>query len=112
MSRIFPIPARSCLTLALSFAVAACGSQAPPRADTPSVEQRLSELERRVEMLEARPVVQPPYRSRAEIQTNIEALEAERVKLLSRYYPQHPEIKDIDRMLQILNDQLKLLGSP
>jgi len=112
MSRIFPIPARSCLMLALSFALVACGSQAPPKADSPSVEQRLSDLERRLDMLEARPVVQPPYRSRAEIQTNIEALEAERVRLLARYYPQHPEIKDIDRMLGILNDQLKLLKSP
>jgi len=63
-------------------------------------------------MLEARPVVQPPYRSKAEIQANIEALEVERGKLLTRYYAQHPDIKDIDRKVDILNCQLKLLESP
>jgi septal ring factor EnvC (AmiA/AmiB activator) len=112
MSPIFLIPARSCLVLALTFALAACGSPAPPKADAPSVEQRLSELERRVDMLEARPEVQPPYRSKAEIQANIEALEAERSKLLTHYYPQHPEIKDIDRRLEILNSQLQMLEQP
>lgn len=112
MAPIFPIRSRSCLMLALTFALVACGSPAPPKADTPSVEQRLSELERRVDMLEARHVVQPPYRSKAEIQANIEALEAERGKLLTRYYAQHPDIKDIDRKVEILNCQLKLLESP
>jgi hypothetical protein len=104
------IPARSCLMLAL--ALAACGSPAPPKADTPSVAYRLSDLERRVEMLEARPAVQSPYRSKAEIQANIEALEVERSKLLTFYYPQHPDIKDIDRRLDILNSQLQMLESP
>lgn len=112
MSPVSPISFRSRLMLALTFALAACGSPAPPKADTPSVEQRLSGLERRVEILEARPVVEPPYRSKAEIQANIEALEAERGKLLTRYSAQHPEIKDIDRRLEILNSQLKLLESP
>ncbi len=98
--------------LALTFALAACGSSAPPKTDTPSVEQRLSDLERRVDMLEARPEVQLPYRSKAEIQANIEALEAERGKLLTHYYPQHPEIKDIDRRLEILNSQLQMLEQP
>ncbi|MBS1220372.1 MAG: hypothetical protein H6R21_3505 [Proteobacteria bacterium] len=112
MSPIFPIPSRSCLMLGLTFALAACGSPAPPKADTPSVEHRLSDLERRVEMLEARPAVQPPYRSKAEIQANIEALEAERNKLLAHYYPQHPEIKDIDRRLEILYSQLQMLEQP
>lgn len=112
MSPIFPIRFRSCLVPALTFVVAACGSPAPPKADMPSVEQRLSDLERRVDMLEARPVVQSPYRSKAEILANIEALEAERGKLLSHYYPQHPEIKDIDRRLDILNSQLQMLEQP
>jgi hypothetical protein len=96
----------------LALALAACGSPTPPKADTPSVAHRLSDLERRVEMLEARPAVQSPYRSKAEIQANIEALEAERSKLLTLYYPQHPDIKDIDRRLEILNSQLQMLESP
>ena len=112
MFSIFLIPSRACLMLALTFALVACGSPAPPKADMPSVEQRLSEIERRMERLDARPVVQPPYRSKAEIQANIEALEAERGKLLTRYYAQHPDIKDIDRKVEILNCQLKLLESP
>jgi hypothetical protein len=112
MSPIFLIPSRSCLMLALMCSQAACGSSAPPKTDTPSVEQRLSGLERRMDQLEARPVVQPPYRSKAEIQANIEALEAERGKLLPRYSAQHPDIKDIDRKLAILNSQLKMLESP
>jgi septal ring factor EnvC (AmiA/AmiB activator) len=112
MSPIFLIPFRSCLMLALTFSLAACASPAPPQTATPSVEQRLSGLERRMDRLEARPVVQPPYRSKAEIQANIEALEAERVKLLPRYSAQHPDIKDIDRKLAILNSQLKMLESP
>jgi len=100
------------MMLAFTLALAACGSPAPPKADTPSVERCLSDLDRRMDILEARPVVQPPYRSKAEIQANIEALEAERGKLLTRYYAQHPDIKDIDRKVEILNCQLKLLESP
>jgi len=104
-----PILSRAWLTVALSFSLAACGSQAPPKTDTPSLEQRMSELERRVESLEARPVVKPPYRNRAEIQANIRALEDERAELLTHYLPQHPYIKGIDRELEILNSQLKML---
>jgi hypothetical protein len=104
-----PILSRYCLTVALALAVVACGTNAPPKPDTPSVEQRLSDLESRMERLEARPVVQPPYRSKAEIQANIQALEDERAKLLTRYLPKHPAIKDIDRRLGILNSQLKML---
>jgi len=64
---------------------------------------------RRMESLEARPLVKPPFRSKAEIQANIEALEVERAQLLARYFTPHPEIKDIDRKLEILNTQLKML---
>lgn len=99
---------RSCLTVASAVALAACASNTPPTTDTPSLEQRLLDLERRVERLEARPEVKPPYRSKAAIQAHIEALEAERGKLLTRYSAQHPEIKDIDRMLEILNNQLMM----
>jgi hypothetical protein len=95
--------------VALVFSLAACGSQAPPKTDAPSLEQRMFELERRVERLEARPAIKPPYRNKAEIQANIRALEDERAKLLTRYLPQHPYIKDIDRELEILNSQLNML---
>ena len=69
----------------------------------------MSDLERRVEKLEARPAVEPPFRSKAEIESQIKALEAERASLLTRYLPQHPEIRDIDRQLAILNSQLQRL---
>jgi len=104
-----PTLSLSCLTVALAFALAACGTQMPPKADAPSLEQRLFDLERRTERLEARPAVQPPHRSREEIQAHIKALEAERSKLLIDYLPQHPAIKDIDRRLEILNVQLRML---
>lgn len=99
------IPACSCLMLAF----AACSSPAPPKTDPPTTDKRLSDLEHRVDMLEAHPAVQPPYRSKAEIQENITELEAERAELLKRYYPEHPEIRDIDRKLEILNRQLNML---
>ena len=102
------IPLRSCVTVALALALAACVSHAPPKTDTPSLEQRMFELERRMERLEARPVVEPPYRSKAEIQANIRALENERAQLLTRYRAEHPAIRDIDRRLEILNSQLKM----
>jgi hypothetical protein len=95
--------------VALAFLLMACGSNAPPKTDSPSVEQRLLELERRMDKLEARPAVQPPYRSKAEIQAHITSLESERSALLIRYQPEHPAIRDIDRSLETLNTQLKLL---
>lgn len=99
----------SCLSVALAFALAACGTQAPPKADTPSVEQRLFDLERRMERLEARPAVQPAYRTREEIQAHIKALQDERSRLRVDYNAQHPAIKDIDRRLEILNVQLRMM---
>ena len=109
MSQRRPILSLYCLTVALTFALVACGTQAPPKADTPSLEQRLFDLERRTERLEARPAVQPPHRSKEEIQAHIKTLEAERSKLLIDYLPQHPATKDIDRRLEILNVQLRML---
>lgn len=103
------ILSRSWLTVALAFSLAACGTQAPPKTDTSSLEQRMLELEGRVERLEARPAVKPPYRNKTEIQANIKELEDERAKLLITYLPEHPDIKDIDRQLEILNSQLKML---
>ena len=109
MSHTLPILSRSCLTVALASAMVGCEAYAPPKPDTPSLEQRMSELERRMERLEARPAVQPPYRNKAEIQAQIRELEDERDKLLTHYLTPHPDIKDIDRRLEILNTQLKML---
>jgi len=109
MSPIRPILSQSCLMLALAFALAACRSATATKPDTPTLEQRMLQLEGRVEKLEARPEVKPPFRSKAEIQANIQALEAQRGQLLIRYLPQHPAIRDIDRSLEILRTQLKTL---
>lgn len=102
-----PILLTSCLAFAL--ALTGCGSNAPRKAETPSIEHRLLELERRMDRMEARLAVAPPYRNRAEIQAQIRELETERAELLTRYLPQHPAIRDIDRMLWILDKQLKEL---
>lgn len=100
--------ARACLTL--SLALAACAPHAPlPATDTPSLEQRLFDLERRMERMEARTDVVPPYRNKAEIEAHVRELEAERSELLLRYSAQHPAILDIDRKRAILDSQLKLL---
>ncbi|MFZ0106062.1 MAG: hypothetical protein WAK92_04305 [Thiobacillus sp.] len=105
-----PMLFRTGVTVALAFALAACASNSPPpTAETPSLDQRLSDMERRIEMLEARPPIEPPYRDRAEIEAHIQALEAERAALLTRYLSEHPLIRDIDRRLIILNNQLNLL---
>lgn len=110
MRHTHPMRSRSWLAVVLAFSLTACASPAPPKTDeAPSLEQRMSELERRVERLEARPAVKPPYRNKAEIQENIRALEDERAKLLTHYLPEHPEIKNIDRELDILNTQLKMV---
>ena len=109
MRHTHPTLSRSWLTVALALSLTACASPAAPKTDAPSLEQRMFELERRVERLEARPAVKPPYRNKAEIQENIRALEDERAKLLTHYLPEHPDIKNIDRELDILNTQLKMV---
>jgi len=106
---IHPMLFRTGVTVALACALVACASNAPPPGpETPSVEQRLADMERRIEMLEARPSIEPPYRDRAEIEAHIQALEAERAALLTRYLTEHPLIRDIDRRLLILNNQLQM----
>jgi hypothetical protein len=94
--------------LVLVFAGCAAPAPAPEPGGTP-LEQRLSDLERRIELLEARPQIMPPFRNRAEIEAHIQVLEAERTSLLTRYFAEHPLIRDIDRQLLILNTQLKMI---
>lgn len=109
MSPTSQIFAQSGLAVTLAFSLAACGTTEPLKTDTPSQEQRLLDIERRVERLEARNEVAPPYRNKAEIEAQIRSLEAERSKLLVNYTAQHPTVTDIDRKLVILNKQLKMI---
>ncbi len=82
---------------------------APPATGDMATEQRLSDLERRVQRLENRPLIEAPFGNQEEIQARIDQLEAERIKLLLRYTDQHPAIRDINRKLLILREQLKML---
>jgi hypothetical protein len=97
------------LPLALFMAGCATHQIAPPATDEMTTEQRLSDLERRLERLESRPLIEAPFGNRDEIQARIDQLEAERIKLLLRYTEQHPAIRDINRKLLILHEQLKML---
>jgi hypothetical protein len=100
---------RSSLAITFAIALTACATNEPLKTETPSQEQRLSDLENRVEKLEARGNVAPPYRNKSEIQEQIRNLEVERSKLLVSYTAEHPSVMDIDRKLVILNNQLKML---
>lgn len=97
------------VALAIALVLTACETPVPAKREASPLAQRVNELEHRVERLEARPAVQPPLRSKDEIEAHIKSLEAERAKLLVDYLPQHPAIRDIDRRLDILNTQLKML---
>ncbi len=109
MPRISCRPSLPSLAIALMLVLTGCGTPASSPPDTPSLEKRMDALELRMQTLEARPVANPPYRSRQEIEAHIETLEAERRKLLTRYFAEHPEIRDIDRKLGLLRSQLKML---
>jgi hypothetical protein len=100
------------LLLPLGLLLAGCASQdaVPPVAGSQAAtEQRLTDLERRLQRLESRPPVAAPYGNREEIQAHIGQLEAERGQLLLKFTEQHPAIRDIDRQLLILREQLRML---
>ena len=100
------------LAVLLGALLAGCAAQhaKPPEAGgTMATQQRLDDLERRVQRLEGRPPVEMPYRNREEIQAQIKDLQAERDRLLVKYTDQHPAIRDIDRKLLILNEQLRMI---
>lgn len=99
---------RPWLPLPLVLALAACAHPVPrPEPGAATVEQRLMDLERRVNRLESRPATQAPFRSRAEIQAQVRELEGARARLLTQYTDQHPAVRDIERQLLILNQQLR-----
>jgi hypothetical protein len=111
MRLIHLIGHRFWLSLGAALALAGCGG-APVRqhdAADASLDQRVFDLERRVERLENRPDIQVPYRNREEIEAQIKALEKERAVLLTKYTERHPAVRDIDRSLLILVNQRKLL---
>lgn len=100
--------------ISLIFAVSLVGCAAQPGSprggqEAAATQQRLDELERRVQRLEGRPPVEAPNRNRQEIEAHIQSLEAERAKLLVKYTDQHPAVRDIDRKLLILKEQLQRL---
>jgi len=107
-----PLPWRRLFCLALPLLLTACASHeaAPAVAKRPPMEQRLSDLERRVQRLEARPAVPAPHRDRGEIEAYIGKLRSERERLLLKYTEQYPAVRDIDRQLGILNEQLRRLA--
>jgi hypothetical protein len=75
------------------------------------LEKRLQALEWRVEALERyiTNLPSPPQRSRAEIEQNIQSLEAQRLVLLTRYTSAHPAVREIDLSLRLLRLQLEFL---
>ena len=91
-----------------------------PRKD---VENRMGESEARVQALPMEqskiqvqsldaqtPLVIPrPYQSKAELRAHIDALLNERAEFLRAYTPQHPDIRDIDRQIRILEQQILML---
>jgi len=107
------ISGKTSWVLALGGFLTGCAATPPASPaveNTPLMHQRLDDLERRVQRLEGRPAVEAPYRDREEIQAHIKRLEAERAKLLVKYTDQHPAVRDIDRKLLILNEQLQRLA--
>jgi chromosome segregation ATPase len=76
-----------------------------------SIQNRVESLERRVESLERRDTVipAPPLRTREEIEANIQTLEKERDELMIKYTEAHPVVRDLDRRLRILREQLEML---
>jgi hypothetical protein len=89
--------------------LAACAQQPPTPTVEKSVDQRLDDLERRVQRLEGRPQTWLPYRDRREIEAHIKSLEGERDRLLLKTTEEHPEVRDLDRRLKILREQLQML---
>jgi len=75
------------------------------------MQQRLRTLEQRVEVLERyiSNLPSPPNRSREEIERNIKSLEAKRAVLLERYTNAHPEIREIDLSLRLLQLQIQTM---
>jgi predicted nucleic acid-binding Zn-ribbon protein len=90
----------------------ACAQQATvqPEPEMDALRQRLQALERRVENLEHQILSLPAAqsRSRAELESEMRTLQAQRSVLLERYTDLHPDVRDIDRRLRLLKLQLEM----
>jgi predicted RNase H-like nuclease (RuvC/YqgF family) len=102
--------ARTSATVGL-LALAACAQTPAPAPEPAALQQRLQALEQRVEVLERyiRNLPSPPNRSRGEIERNIRSLEAKRAALLERYTHSHPDVREIDLSLRLLELQLQMM---
>jgi hypothetical protein len=98
--------------LAAALGLAACAQPPAPAPVSPTVEQRLQTLEMRFDALERfiTNLPSPPQRSRAEIEANVQSLEAQRRTLLERYTSAHPSVREVDLSLRLLRLQLELMG--
>lgn len=111
IKRVMPMGLMPALALGLWLSACASHEMAIPEATqgAATTEQRVADLERRVQRLEGRPPVEAPNRNLEDIQAHIKSLESERARLLVKYTDQHPAVRDIDRKLLILNEQLQLM---
>ena len=102
---------RAAVLAASALGLAACATPPSPSPEVVALEQRLSQLEGRIELLEryVTAVPAPPLRSRDDIEQHIRSLEAKRAALLQRYTPAHPEVRDVDLQLRLLRLQLAVL---
>lgn len=106
-----PRKRRSLVYVALFLLLGACARQPMQAPDTIAVDHRIKNLEGRVESLERRDTIAPypPLRSREEIEAHIQSLESDRVRLLASYHVAHPDVRYVDRRLQLLKKQLEML---
>ena len=71
--------------------------------------QRAEEPVGPVEPRDAAPP-QPAYPNREDIEADIQALEAERANLLTKYASAHPDVRAVERRLQVRRKQVEMLN--
>lgn len=104
--RKWPIPAKAAwaLLLACMYHPMAAGSTFPD-SPGPKPQEQLAPTEPRDT------VAHPPTSlSREDIEADIQALEAERTNLLAKYASAHPDVRAVERRLQVRRKQLEMLN--
>lgn len=88
--------------------MASAGSTFPDLPDQRAADQRAAD---KVGPAEPRDTAVPPpaHRNREEIEADIQALEAERTNLLAKYASAHPDVRAVERRLQVRRKQLEML---
>jgi uncharacterized protein involved in exopolysaccharide biosynthesis len=107
------LPGAAAWVIIAAASLAGCTEQALVKR-LEAMELRVARLEAQVAELTAvhRPGtsemtdVPSPYRSREEILGQIERLQTQRARLLTKYTPQHPNVVDLDRQIRLLQRQL------